>query len=103
MPGLIVKLYLSPPKKQDTKKADKDAKKSDITAIDKKDSTDKQAIDAKEKKSADGKDMQTTETKDKQTADSKLAGRPRVRMVLILEEASVAEPPADAPKKKKDG
>jgi hypothetical protein len=111
VPGLIVRLYLSPPKKGDTKKVDKNAKKSDSIAIDSKDSADKRATDAQDKKTADSKDQQTADNKDKQTPDakdkqtpdSKHAGRPRVRMVLILDQANMPEPPADTPKKKKDG
>ena|ERR1700722_291872 len=64
-PGFAVKLYLSPPKKQDAKKS-------------------------------------SDSTEENKSASNPLASRPRVRMVLILDDSSPPEVP-NPPKKKKDG
>jgi hypothetical protein len=94
--GQAVTLYLSPPKKQDNKKSDKESKKSDSAG----DAKDKVIIDGETKQTGDAKDKQATDLKEPLALSAALADRPQVRMVLILEEASPGIPD-ELPKGKK--
>ena len=115
--GQSVVLYLIPPKKQDTKKTDKDAKKTDSDSS-KSDKDAKKADTDTKKSDADAKKTDTNAKKSDQDAkksdsssskgyekaadSASMADRPQIRMVLITDDPVATDTPDTATKKKKD-
>ncbi len=100
--GQSVKLYLSPPKKQDAKKTDKGANTSDKDAK----ATDKDAVKSdqdtkKTDQEAKKSDSSSGSASDKTADSSTQSDRPQVRMILIIDEPAITTDPPDTTTKKK--